>query len=367
MAIEQEKPLGRDYWHTPDVERLIGDDQAVRYMLRAVNLSAIKSANNVRALTNGTEGVSISKEEKNRRTEILDPDSTSAFNQALDQAPIKFFGLDSEGEKESLPEKLGKPMPSTNGLHGKGSEVEADFVADTLEQTGESTIGNPNAMSIIGMSEPGGITKIPMLSDGKAAYYVRTLFAPRMFQDDVSIERPIQENLERIAKLAQIKPGDIRVVAMKRNCNATLVEQAEKFGANLEIISSGNLAWCLRAIQSDPTHPIVVVGRGGAEEGAIAMVATKAMLGTGQLRLVEERNDIEVEDKGKIWTADEYVPGHMSKATVIFSAVTRNDHFGLSPVRQSGNNPNRYFVDSMLISAQYGFRKIKNTMIEVAS
>lgn len=171
------------------------------------------------------------------------------------------------------------------------------------------------------------------------------------------IEKSTRENLEAVIKTAQIPPENITVAVMKRNCNATIINQAQKIGAKVELVTAGDLSWCLRAISSDPKNPIIMLGRGGAQEGSIAAVAARALGATGQLRQMEEEKDIEVEDHGQIWTADEFVPGSPKHSAVVFSAITINDHFNMSAVEVNPRLSDSYLVDTMVINST-GFHKL---------
>ena len=116
--------------------------------------------------------------------------------------------------------------------------------------------------------------------------------------------------------------------------------------------------WCLEAVSSDnrdPKRPILMMGRGGAEEGSIAAVAAHAVGATGQLRLVyreDETADLEVVKRGQVWNADEFVTGKREHSMVIFSAITKNLPFDMPGVYEDPQHPGLYVVTSMIMDSE---------------
>ncbi len=347
---------------TPDYESFPKIEIVVTQIIRATQAAAISAATNIATFTGDKPEVTdLEKAEKDRRTKIIDTDANSAFLAVLHKAPVQFHGIDAEGAKEAAPDKLGEAMPLAVGVFGNGDE-KATFVVDVVEGTTAAAHGRANAISIVGVSTHGGITKIPALRDGRDATYFRKLFAPAAFKDDLSLEESAQANLRAIMRSAQIRAEAITVAVMKRTCNATIIREAQELGAKVQLVSAGDLAWCLRALASDPEHPIIMLGRGGAEEGSIAAVAARALGATGQLRVIEEREDIEVVDITPIWTADEFVPGVREHSMVIFSAITESTHFGLRAVNPHNEIPYHYIVESVIVSST-GFRKESSAVL----
>lgn len=98
-----------------------------------------------------------------------------------------------------------------------------------------------------------------------------------------------------------------------------------------------------------------MMGRGGAEEGAIAAVAAHAVGATGQLRLVpreDEEADLDTVKRGQLWNADEFVSGKRDHSMVIFSAITKNLHFGIPGVYEDPKHPGLYVVNSMIMDSE---------------
>ena len=333
---------------------------------KATQLTAITTHLNIQHLTGGKiEDADLDSEEKVRRIGIIDPDAERTYTQSVSSFPFTSHCLDAEGTKEKYSE-VGEAMPVTLGLLGTGL-CRVSSVADYVEGTGFSVHGRPNAISVVGISDYNGITKIPdiMNTEGEPeeASYFRKLFGPSEFKDDISLLNSPGQNIERIMKIAGIPASSIKVITMARNCNATIIREAQQIGAQVEQIKAGDLAWCLRAILSEPENPILMMGRGGAPEGSIAAVAARALNATGQLRVViDNKRDIEMQDDTPVWTADEFVPGAPEHSMTIFSAITANTHFDMRAVQKHAPYSHSYYVDTMVIDSK-GFR-IKTIVID---
>lgn len=315
-------------------------ESVVAHSLRAVQAAAISAHNNIFVLVGSKpEQSNLLPEEKFRREQIIDNEATKFFILSLESSPFQFIGIDSEGAKEAQEGKAGIAMDLAIGTYGSGEKMVC-FVVDVVEGTTAATHGRPNAWSIMAIAPVGGITPIPE-DGGKKINYFQKLFAPAAFEKFISIDRPTTDNLRSITRAAQIRPEDITVAIMDpktRPANVTMVEKAQKFGAKVETYSAGDFAWSLKAINSKPEKPIIVMGRGGAEEGSIAAVATRAIGATCQLRYIshaDKASDLEtLNGDRKIWTAKDFVPAQPEHCLVLGSAITTNEHFQMQAAKR---------------------------------
>ncbi|MBI1919331.1 fructose-bisphosphatase class II [Candidatus Microgenomates bacterium] len=333
----------------PDIELFPEREIVLPHMLRVIGWTAISAHRLIEEFTGGRpEDGDLSKEEKDRRVIRIDTEADRVFRWGLGRVPFQSHVIAGEGAKEAAADHLGTAMPVTLGMVGTGGQ-RLDLVHDVVEGTTNAAHNRPNAVSIIGVSTHGGIVRIPTNPrTGREANYVCKLFAPKEFRDALSLEIPTRYNLRAMMKHAGIEAGAITVAVMDRKCNATIIREAEEFGAKVERISSGDLLQGLKAMLSEPEHPIIMLGRGGAPEGVITAVAARALDATGQLRVIEEERDMEAEYTTRIWTPEMSVPGAPEQSSVMFTAITRNDHFNLPAVRPTGQ-PNHYEVVSLVI------------------
>ncbi len=320
----------------------------ITHSLRAIQAATISADNNIYILVGPLpEPKDLPPEIKFKREEIMDNGATAAFIAELEKSPFKFKIIDTEGAKEKQAGKAGVAMDLAIGTYGSGDKM-VTGVADVIEGTKSATHGRPNALSIMAIAPVDGITLIPE-ENGEKINYLQKLFAPGEFDDLISIDRPTKNNLQMVAKVAQIPSGAITVAVMDRPANKTIIESAKQFGANVEIISAGDFVWCLKAIDSDPKSPIIVLGRGGAEEGSIAAVAARAVDATCQLRYIshaDKEKDLELENQGIIWNIDEFVSARPEHCMVFAPAITKSTHFGLLPVRRK---PSSRIIDTLVV------------------
>lgn len=327
------------------------------WMSKATANAAISAYLHVQRITNGVPlEEDHPKDLKNKLTEDIDSDAVPAMRIILDDAPFESEAPDSEGDKEASADKLGKPMPTLIGTFGRGDK-KLSFDNDPVENTTAATHGRPNAVSIVGLSDYNTITHIPFVEDGKKAHYFSKLFAPRSLNGIVSLEKSTEENLHDVMDALEIPADQIRVAVMERKSNVSIIEAVNKVGAQFVPIKSGDLMWCLESVRSDITRrqqPLLMMGRGGAEEGVIAAVAAYATGATGQLRLIsreDEDADLDKVKRGQLWDADEFITGKREHSMVIFSAITKNLHFDLPGVYEDPEKPGLYFVNSVIIDS----------------
>lgn len=336
----------------PDFELFPERKAVLAHLIRATGLAAVSAHRHIQIFTGGKpEKTDLPREEKDRRVIILDTGADTAFRLGLEEAPFQSYGVAAEGAKEAHPDKLGLAMPLAVGRFGTGL-LRLAFAVDVVEGTTNAAHNRHNAVSIVGLSTHNGITPIPINPrTGKEANYVCKLFAPREFRDSLSLEIPTRNNLMAMMRVAQIRADAITVAVMDRKCNAGIISEARELGARVELISSGDLLWGLRAMIPEPEHPIIMLGRGGAPEGLITAIAARALGATGQLRVIEEEADVLAEYTSRIWTPDMLIPGAPEHSMVIFAAITPNTHFDLPAVRPTGQ-PNQYEVANVVIDSE---------------
>ncbi len=330
------------------------------YMTKALQQAAISAHLNIQNFTNGKEEKEdLSYDEKKKRVKKIDTEADTAFRTTLSGSPIEFHGIDAEGGKEAHPDKLGEAMPLSVGVFGKG-KIKATFVLDVVEGTTAAAHAKPNAISVVGVSTYKSITKIPDNPETAKSYnYFRKLFAPPLFKQVISLKNTPLKNFQLIMKTAHISAKHITIVVMNRTCNEEIINHAKDLGTKLILIEAGDLLWCLKAMLSNPKHPTVMMGRGGAEEGSIAQVAAHALCATGQIQaMVEERNVIS-RDTTPIWNPEDYITGKRTDSSVIFTSITPTQQFNMRPIRK--NKSNIFTVHTAVIDST-GFHKKLSTV-----
>ena len=235
-----------------------------------------------------------------------------------------------EGERDEAPmlyigEKVGM------GADLDGDHPAVDIAVDPLEGTNLCATGAPNAIAVLAATERGGLLHAPDL-------YMEKLVVGPAAKGKVSLDAPVQENLEIIAKSLDRKVEEITVTVLDRERHAQLIADIRKAGARIQLIGDGDLSAAISAAVSG-TGIHAVMGTGGAPEGVLSAAALKCLNGEIQGRLKVDTNTASREkaeamgvDFNRIYFTDDLCPGK----EIVFAAcgVTHGNllkgvlHFG---------------------------------------
>jgi fructose-1,6-bisphosphatase II len=193
----------------------------------------------------------------------------------------------------------------------------------------------------------------------KIAYMEKLATGPEA-ADAIDIERPLRENLERVARAKGMGLRDLTVVVLDRPRHADIVEEIRSAGARIKFITDGDVAGALMAAMPD-TGLDLLVGIGGATEGTISACALKCMGGNIQSR-IWPRNDEERQimrdlnlDEAKVYSMDDLV----SSDNVFFAATGITDGELLNGVHYSGRGAT---TESLVMRSKSGtIRRIQAT------
>jgi fructose-1,6-bisphosphatase II len=200
-----------------------------------------------------------------------------------------------EGEKDEAPMLY-------NGEHvGAGRGPQVDVAVDPLEGTVLTALGQPNALSVIAVSERGTMLY-------PETFYMEKLAVGALAVDAIDITCTPTENVERVAEALEKSARDVVVVVLDRDRNAALIEELRGLGARLHLIPHGDTAPAIAAARRG-SGVDMVMGIGGGTEGVIAAAALKCLGGAMQARL---------------WPRDELERTHLVElgidpATVLFT------------------------------------------------
>ena len=207
-----------------------------------------------------------------------------------------------EGEKDEA------PMLFNGEDVGEGHGPAVDVAVDPLEGTRLTAKGQPNAIAVIAVAERGS-----MFFPGAAVYMDKIACGPEAL-DEIDIEAPPRQNVERVAKAKGVKPSEISVVVLERDRHEALIADLRAVGAKLLLIPDGDVAPAIAAAQPG-TGVDLLMGIGGTPEGVIAAAALKCVGGGVQGKLWprndEERREL-VEagfDLDRVLTTDDLVSG----------------------------------------------------------
>ena len=176
-----------------------------------------------------------------------------------------------EGEKDEA------PMLYNGESVGAGQGPRVDVAVDPLEGTTLTALGQPNACSVIALSERGTM----LFPD---TFYLEKLAVGPNAASAIDITASAGENVSRVADALGKSPRDIVVVVLDRDRNGELIEELRRIGARVQLIPHGDTAPAI-AVARIASGVDMVMGVGGGTEGVLAAAALKCLGGAMQARL----------------------------------------------------------------------------------
>jgi fructose-1,6-bisphosphatase II len=269
-----------------------------------------------------------------------DQAAVDAMRAMLDTVSMSGVVVIGEGEKDEA------PMLYNGEEVGNGQAPEVDVAVDPLEGTRLTSVGQPNAIAVIAVSERG-----TMFFPG-AAVYMDKLVGGEAVADALSIDASPGENVTAAAKAKGVRPSEIAVVILDRERNQPIIEGVREAGAKVNLITDGDVAPAIAAARPG-TGVDLMMGIGGTPEGVIAAAAVKSLGGVVQGRLWprtdEERQSLVAAgyDPDRVLTTDDLVGGD----NVFVAATGVTDGALLRGVRFT---PGGAMTDSIVMRSRSG-------------
>jgi fructose-1,6-bisphosphatase II len=227
-----------------------------------------------------------------------------------------------EGEKDEA------PMLYNGERVGNGEGPGVDVAVYPIDGTRLTSVGQPNALSVIALSERG-----TMFFPGAAVYMEKVAAGPQA-ANAIDVTAPPEENVRLVAKAKGVKPEDVTVTILDRPRHEAMIAAVRSVGARVFLITDGDVAGAIAAA-APRTGIDLLLGIGGTPEGVIAAAALKCLGGAIQGRLYP-RDDRERDallddgfDLDAVLTTDDLVSGD----DVFFAATGITDGSLLRGVR----------------------------------
>ncbi|MBI2236975.1 MAG: class II fructose-bisphosphatase, partial [Actinobacteria bacterium] len=254
--------------------------------------------------------------------EAADQAAVDAMRLMIDTVSMNGTVVIGEGEKDEA------PMLYNGEAVGNGDGPGVDVAVDPIDGTRLTSVGQPNALSVIALAERG-----TMFFPGAAVYMEKVAVGPEA-ADAIDVTAPPEENVRRVAKAKGVGPEDITVVVLDRDRHQELIGRVREAGARVFLITDGDVAPAIAAAR--PYSGVdMLMGIGGTPEGVISAAALKCLGGALQGRLWP-RNDEERQklvdagfDVDKVLSLDDLVSGE----DVFFAATGITDGALLRGVR----------------------------------
>ena len=203
--------------------------------------------------------------------------AVDAMRTALNELHIDGRIVIGEGERDEAPmlfigEKVGLGGPAI------------DIALDPLEGTTLTAKAQAGALTVLAMSEGGGMLHAPDTLMDKIA------IGPGYPQGVVDLDNSPAENVRALAAAKRVEAHDIAVCVLDRPRHAPLIAALREVGARVVRISSGDVAGVIHTTEPE-TAIDMYLGSGGAPEGVLAAAALKCVGGQFQGRLIFRNDD----------------------------------------------------------------------------
>ncbi len=263
--------------------------------------------------------------------EAVDRAGTEAMRKVLGELPISGTVVIGEGEMDEAPmlfigEKVGRGGPKV------------DIAVDPVEGTNITAKGLPNSITVIAMSERGGLLHAPDM-------YMEKLVVAPPAAGKVSIDNSVQANLCLIAESLQRSIEDLVVVVLDRPRHEQLIREVREAGARVKLIGDGDVVAALAvAVRGTGVHALM--GSGGAPEGVLAAAALKCLGGEIQARFLphseEERLRLHAmgANEAQVYRTQDLAPGK----EIVFAATGITDGDILEGVRYFGGGARTHSI-----------------------
>jgi len=294
--------------------------------------------------------------------------ATEAMRRTMDE--IEFAGtiVIGEGERDEAPMLyIGEKVGLAHALRGNAAAgfPQVDIAVDPLEGTNLCATGAANAIAVLAASSKGGLLHAPDL-------YMEKLVVGPSSKNHVSLDAPVADNLNAIAKCLGRDVDDLVVIVLDRPRHEQLISEIRATGARIRLIGDGDLsAGIAAAVVGSGVH--AVMGTGGAPEGVLTAAAMRCLNGEIFARLVVTKPEHEercrlmgITDFKRIYKSKDLAPG----ARVIFAATGVTEGTLMKGVRFFGdgvrtssvimqNDPHQIrFIDSIHVSPSQNVRII---------
>jgi fructose-1,6-bisphosphatase class II len=286
--------------------------------------------------------------------------AVEAMRRVMDTVPIDGTIVIGEGERDEAPmlyigERVG--VAHALGRTAAGGFPQVDIAVDPLEGTNLCATGAPNAIAVLAVSTKGGLLNAPDL-------YMEKLVVGPSSKDAVSLDAPVRDNLDAVARCLDRSIEDLVVIVLDRPRHERLINDIRETGARIRLIGDGDLsAGIAAAVVGSGVH--AVMGTGGAPEGVLTAAAMRCLNGEIFARLVVSKPEHEercramgITDFKRVYRSRDLAPGR----SIIFAATGVTDGTLMRGVRFFGdgtrtssvimqNDPHRIrFIDSIHVA-----------------
>jgi len=179
-----------------------------------------------------------------------------------------------EGERDEA------PMLFIGEEVGAGDGPEVDIAVDPLEGTTLCAKNQPDSLCVLAMAERGKLLNAPDV------YMHKIAIGPGYPLGLVDLDFTPTQNVTALANAKGVPVSEITACVLDRPRHAALIDELRSTGVSIKLISDGDVAGVIHAVNTEETGVDIYLGSGGAPEGVLAAAALRCIGGQMQGRLI---------------------------------------------------------------------------------
>ena len=185
------------------------------------------------------------------------------------------------------------PMLYIGEKVGSGTGELVSIAVDPIDGTRMTTMGQPNAISVLAAGGRNTFLKAPDM-------YMEKLIVGPDVKGVIDLTLSLEQNLRRVASKLGKSLSDLTVMVLAKPRHDTVIKQMHSLGVRVMAIPDGDVAGSVLCCLPDAEVDLLY-GIGGAPEGVAAAAAIRALGGDMQARLLP-RNEVkgDTEENKKI-------------------------------------------------------------------
>ena len=267
----------------------------------------------------------------------------------LNKIKMKGTVVIGEGEMDEA------PMLYIGERVGTNTGDEIDIAVDPLEGTNFTAKNLPNAISVLAVTNKGGLLSAP------DTYMEKIAIGFGFPKNIIDLDNSVEKNIKNLAEAKNTKIENLTACVLKRSRHDNIIKSLNDLNVKINFIQDGDVTGVMSVV--DKNSPIdIYLGIGGGPEGVLAAAALDCLGGQMQTRIVLSNKE-EINRAKKIGITDfnrKYNISDMIKGDVIFCAtgVTDGDMLKGISYKEDSFEATSY----ILHKSQKFFKKITNKL-----
>jgi fructose-1,6-bisphosphatase II / sedoheptulose-1,7-bisphosphatase len=295
------------------------DGPAAAIIDRALTLELVRVTERAAIASAGWRGKGDEK--------AADRAAVEAMREELGRVRISGRIVIGEGERDEA------PMLFIGEDVGGGDGPEVDIAVDPLEGTTLCAKNQPDSICVLAMAERGGLLNAPDV------YMQKIAIGSGYPEGTVDLDMSPRQNIESLAGAKGVPVSEITASMLDRPRHAALLDELRSTGCGIKLLSDGDIAGIIHAVNTEDTGIDIYIGSGGAPEGVLAAAALRCIGGQMQGRLMLDSDDkrqrarrMGITDPNRKYTTHDLASGD-----VLFAATGVTDGTLLAGVRYRKN------------------------------